>query len=136
MAKLIKLLKKEMVMHAVIIEQSLRDKKVLDGFKILKTKKSGNWDLHILEIENSDEAIKIIQPAMVKERPYYWHIYDEGKTLIVVFREKIFRLDPKDKKTWKEAQGYGSKLLKIPAEQLDFYPTTYVDEPEWLAGKD
>ena len=122
--------------HAVVIEQSLEDKGVLENFKIINTKQSGDWDLHILEIDNIDQAIKTIQSAMVDDKPFYWHIYDENEVLIVVFREKFFKLDPKDKSTWSEAQKYGAELLGIPPEQLDFYPSQFSDEPEWLAGKD
>ena len=123
-------------MHAIVIKQSLTNKDVLKDFRILNSKESDDWDLHILEISNPDKAIEKIQPAMVKDKAFYWHIYDEGKMLIVVFRDKVFRMDPKNRKSWKEAQEYGEKELSIPAEQLDFYPTTYHDEPEWLAGKD
>lgn len=122
--------------HAVVIEQSLKNKNVLNNFKILNTKHSGDWDLHIIEIENPSQSIKIIQPLMVSDKPYYWHIYDDNNSLIVIFREKFFNLDPKDKSTWVGAQKYGSKLLDILEEQLDFYPTQFSDEPEWLAGRD
>ena len=122
--------------HAVVIEQSLANKKVLGNFKILGTKHSGEWDLDILEIEDLAEAIKIIQPEMVSDKPFYWHIYDDNNSLIVVFREKLFKFDPKDKSTWAKAQEYGAKLLGIPSKQLDFYPTQFSDEPEWLAGRE
>ncbi len=92
--------------------------------------------MHILEIEDIDDAIAKIQPVMVTNEQYYWHIYNEGKTLVVIFQDKVFRLDPADKTTWKNAQDYGAKKLHIIAEQLDFYPTSFADEPEWLAGKE
>lgn len=122
--------------HAIVIEQSLRNKKVLDSFKILHTKHSGDWDLHILEIEDTNKAIKIIQPVMVKDKNYYWHIYNDDSELIIVFNKKVFRLDPKDQSTWKDAQEYGAKELNIIPDQLDFYPTKFKDESNWLAGKD
>jgi len=122
--------------HAVIIEQSLNDKSVLADIKIINKKKSDDWDLDILEINNIEKAIKIIQSAMVSNEPYYWHIYDDNNTLIVVFKNMVFNLDPKDMSTWNEAQEYGSKLLNIPADQLDFYPKEFSDEPAWLLEKD
>lgn len=122
--------------HAVVIEQSLKDKSVLGDFSIIDTKHSDNWDLDILEINNIEDAIKIIQPAMVSDKPYYWHIYDDNNTLVVVFKNMLFHLDPKDMSTWDEAQEYGAKLLNIPADQLDFYPTKFSDESTWLSQKD
>ncbi|HOX40676.1 MAG TPA: hypothetical protein PK263_00610 [bacterium] len=122
--------------HAIVIEESLKNKSVLEQYKILKTKIDGDWHLNILEIENIDQAIANIQPAMVAEKPYYWHIYDDGTTLDVIFREKIFHLDPNDKSTWREAAEYGAAKMNIPAEQLDFYPARFLDEAEWLASKD
>jgi hypothetical protein len=122
--------------HAIVIEQSLENKNVLNNFKILNTKHSGDWDLHILEIEDPHEAIKIIQLVMVKDKNYYWHIFNDGSELIIVFNKKIFRLNPKDQSTWKDAQEYGAKELNIIPDQLDFYPTKFNDEPEWLANKD
>lgn len=124
------------IFQAVIIEQSLKNKNTLNNFKIINRKKSGDWVLDILEITDISKTIEIIQPEMVEDKPYYWHIYDDNHMLVIIFREKVFHLDPTDHSTWKEAQKYGSKLLRIPEEQLDFYPTQFSDEPEWLAGKD
>jgi len=122
--------------HAVVIEESLGNKEVLKDFKILETKIGEDWKLDILEIPDVDDAIAKIQPAMVKDQPYYFHIFDEGKTLVIVFRQKVFRVDPNDISTWSEVAEYGSKELNIPIDQLDFYPTKISDEPEWLAGRD
>lgn len=120
--------------HSITIEESLRSPKVLDNYKILRTKFSEkkNWHLHIVKIpEPIERAIKEIQEAMVKNKPYYFHIYDEGKNLIVVFKEEIFRLDPADKSTWQEARAYGASKLNIPTDELNFYPTKISEEEEW-----
>ena len=122
--------------HSVIIEESLKNPEVLDDYKILRTKFSPeeDWHLHIVEIpEPPDKAIKEIQEAMVSERPYYFHIYNEGKTLIVVFKDKFFQLDPSNKSTWQEAQKYGALKLNIPSDQLDFYPSRISEEDDWYA---
>ncbi|MEK9156031.1 MAG: hypothetical protein AAB360_01875 [Patescibacteria group bacterium] len=121
--------------HAVIIEESLADKTVLENYNILNTKIDDDWHLHIIKIPEPEAAIKKIQPAMVSNEPYYWHIFDEGKTLIVVFRDRVFRLDPNDQTAWREAAEYGAAKMNISAEQLDFYPSYISDEAEWLAGK-
>ena len=79
--------------HAIIIEESLKNPQVLKKYNILRTKFSPkvNWHEHIIEIIGPVEKfIEDIQQAMVDGKPYYFHIYDEGKTLIVVFKEKVF----------------------------------------------
>ena len=121
------------IYHAIVIEQSLEDNKILDNFKILNTKHSDDWNLHILEINDIEDAISKIQPAIINNEPYYWHIYDDNNILIIVYKNKIFNLDPKERKTWIDAQNYGAKLLNIPANELDFFPTQFSDESEWLS---
>ena len=79
--------------HSIIIEESLNDPKVLENYKILRTKFSAknNWHLHIIEIpESVEKFIKEIQGAMVEDKPYYFHIYDAGETLTVVFKDRIY----------------------------------------------
>ena len=120
--------------HSIIIEESLEKPEILKNYKILRTKFSLeiNWHLHIVEIpEPIEKAIEEIQEAMVADKPYYFHIYDEGKTLIVIFKDRVFNLNPKDKSTWKEARAYGAQKLNIPEEQLDFYPSKISEEDDW-----
>lgn len=124
--------------HSVIIEESLEKPDVLRNYKILRTKFSAkkNWHLHIVEIPDSlEEFIKEIQGAMVSDKPFYFHIYNEGKTLIIVFKDKIFHLNPIDKSTWQEAREYDASKLNIPAEELDFYPSEISEEEEWYNRK-
>ena len=123
--------------HSIIIEESLEKTDVLKKHKIIKTKFSPeeSWHLHIVEIPSPEKAIKEIQEAMVSEKPYYFHIYDEGETLIVIFKDKVFHLDPNDQSTWKDARAYGASKLNIPAEQLDFYPSRISEEDDWFNRK-
>jgi len=111
--------------HSIVIEESLDDKNVLKDLKILKTKIDGDWHLHIIEVadEDLDETLELIQSHLVKNRPYYFHFFNDGQNLIIVFQKKVFRMNPKDQKTWQDAQEYGDKILSIPIDQLDFYPT-------------
>ncbi len=125
--------------HSIIIEESLENQKVLENYKILRTKFEPaegpgeiNWQLHIVEIPEPEKAIKEFQMAMVSDQPYYFHIYNEGNTLIVVFKDKVFNLDPSNEPTWKEARVFGASKLNIPAEQLDFYPTRVSEENDWF----
>jgi len=125
--------------HSIIIEESLKNPQVLKNYKILRTKFESketpsdvDWHLHIVEIFDPERAIKEIQNVMLSDKPYYFHIYDEGKKLIVIFKNKIFNLDPNNKKGWEEARAYGAERLNIPMEQLDFYPSRISEEEGWF----
>lgn len=120
--------------HSIIIEESLKNPEVLGNYRILRTRfaPEENWHLHIVEIPGPlKKTIKEIQEAMVSDEPWYFHIYDEGETLIVIFKEKIFYLDPNDESTWQEAREYGGKKLGIPPEELDFRPRRISEEDSW-----
>ncbi len=119
--------------HSIIIEESLKNHEVLKNYKIIRTKFSAeeNWHLHIIEVPDAKSAINEIQEAMVAGVPYYFHIYDEGETLIIVFKYKVFELNPNDESTWQEAREYGAEKLNIPLEQLDFYPSKISEEDNW-----
>jgi len=121
--------------HAIIIEESLENPKMLENYKLLRTKfvPKKNWHLHIVEIpEPVEEAIDEIQKAMISDKPFYFHIYDEGKTLIIVFKDEVFHLNPQDKSTWKDALEHGVFKLNIPVDELHFYPTKISEEEKWL----
>jgi hypothetical protein len=121
--------------HSVIIEESLKNPKVLGNYRILRTKLSPkqNWHLHVVEIPKSiNKTIKEVQNALKEDAPYYFHTYDEGQTLIVVFKEKTFQIDPTDKSTWKQVRKYGASKLSIPPQQLDFYPSKISEEDDWF----
>jgi len=123
------------MLHSIIIEESFKKPEVLNDYKILRTKfsKKKNWHLHIVEIpEPVEEAIDKIQEAMVEDKPFYFHIYDEGKTLIIVFPDEAFHLNPQDKSTWKDALEHGAHRLSIPIDELDFYPRKISEEEEWF----
>jgi len=125
--------------HSIIIEESLGDKKVLENYKILRTKFEPaegpddiDWHLHIIEIPEPEKAIKEFQAAMVNNKPYYFHIYNKGNTMMVIFKDKVFNLNPNDKSTWKDARAFGASKLNIPTEQLDFYPSRISEEDDWF----
>ena len=123
--------------HAIIIEENLEKPEVLRSHRILRTKFSAknNWHLHVVEIPEPKRVIKEIQEAMVGAKPYYFHIFDEGKTLIVAFKDNVFHLNPNDETTWKDARAFGANKLNIPVEQLDFYPTRMSEEDNWYNRK-
>ena len=121
--------------HSIIIQESLKDKKILEKYKIIQTKLSSRWHLHIVEFEGVESFIKDIQGSMVSDQPYYFHIYNAGKCLKVIFKDKVFNLDPRDKGTWTDARNFGAEKLNIPAKELDFFPKSFAEEEEWLKSK-
>lgn len=118
--------------HAIVVEESIRDRDILANYPIVRTKISGGWRQHILEIKNKEQAIAVLQENLVKNEPYYFHLYDNGKELIVCFKNEIYRLNPNNHNTWQGAFQYGTEQLDIPAYQLDFFPTRIAEEKEWL----
>jgi hypothetical protein len=113
--------------HGIIVNISQKDKSIFDELKILSSKKSSKgWILYKIEVdqEKIEKVIKKLQQNMEPE-PFYCHFYRDDE-LIVVFKEKVFRIMP-DKSTWKEAIEYG-KFLGIPEKQLDFFPCKIEEE--------
>lgn len=120
--------------HAIVVEESLTNKQVLKYFTILETKKpqkEGDWTEHILHIPDPDLFIEKIQKAMKRNKPFYTHIYNNGISLTIVFKDQIFRVNPNNPNTWINVKKYAINS-GFPKEQLDFYPTRIAEEKEWL----
>lgn len=111
--------------HGIIVDASQRDKSIFDKLKILGKQKDEDWILYRIEVKHEDieEIIKELQENMING--FYFHFY-KGDKLIVVFKEKIFKIKT-DKSTWNKVIEYG-KSLGIPKEQLDFYPCKLKEE--------
>ncbi len=121
--------------HAVVIEESLADKSILLKYKILNTRISERWRMHIIELLDAEKFIGNIQTAMVLDAAYYFHVYDDKNYLAVAFNNRVFLLNSQDKSTWLAAQQYGGEKLGIPAEELDFVPNSFGAEKGWLNGR-
>lgn len=121
--------------HSIVIRESLKNKSVLDKYRILRTKISERWHMHIIEVLDPEEFIATIQSTMTTSQPYYFHIYNNNNLLIVAFKDKMFKLNSNDKNTWVEAQKYGGEQLGIPGEELDFIPNNFADEEDWYDKK-
>lgn len=98
-----------------IIENSLQDKKILDEVSVLKSYRLDDWALHDVELE--ENKIPELSYSLA-EGPWYIHVW-KGDSIIVIFKNKTFRINAFDKMTWNEAIAYG-KSIGIPEEQLDF----------------
>lgn len=108
------------VVRGVIVENSLRDKSVLEKLTITQTRQEGDWVLHDVE---TTEAQALLVQDVINDGPWYVHFWKEGgEDIIVVFKDKVFRITRGDQETWKEAVAHG-RSLGIPDAQLDFAVT-------------
>jgi len=115
--------------HGIVIDKSLKDKKIIKKLNVIGSKKSTSNKLLQLKIsfpeEKLNEMIKFIQENLVTKEKYYAHFY-KGNEVIVIFKDKVFYVST-DKSTWKPIIHYGLSL-KIPREQLDMKPCRIEDE--------
>ncbi len=121
--------------HGILVDASFSDARFPLTFKNFAQQVVGSWRLHGIEVPYQDltAAIERIQPAMKADVPFYAHLYNDTD-LIVIFRERIFRVTP-DTATWKPIIEYGENL-GIPKEQLDFRPNRFQDERDYFAPED
>ncbi len=117
--------------HAIVVEESLANKKFLGNYKILNTKVSQNKHFHIILLSDLDDFSIKIQKAMRPNKPYYCHVYDNGISLRIIFKDATFHVNPNNKNTWVPAKRHGL-TLNIPKEELDFFPTRIKEEEKWL----
>jgi hypothetical protein len=100
-----------------IIENSLSDKSILDEVKITKIYHIDDWTLYDVLI--TEDQIKNLRKYF-NDEPWYAHFWkQDNDNIFVVFKDKLFIINYRDKNTWNEAIMYG-KSMGIPEEQLDF----------------
>jgi len=100
-----------------VIENSLADKNILKRIQIQNTRQAGDWVLHDVLVDETQ--IPELSKSLA-EGPWYIHLWEGGKDdVIVIFKNKIFKIKFSDKTTWADAVAYG-KSISIPDEQLDF----------------
>lgn len=121
--------------QGVIIEESLVNKDVLKKVKIISTKVEkvveehktpwlSQWTLHTIEIpENEAQTIaEEISKWLDSSHNSSWYADFKNDTYhYIIFRDKIFYVDRKNKKQYDEAKRYGISL-GIPEYQVDFHP--------------
>lgn len=116
----------------VIIEESLEDKSVLQGLKILETKVEEvteghktpwvkQWTLHTVEIpeDRAGEIAEKLSHSLDSEHAWYADFKNDS-THFIIFRNKVFKIDRSSKEQYGEATKYGL-TLGIPDYQLDWY---------------
>ena len=119
--------------NAVIIEESLENKDVLQKVKIIETKVEEvteehktpwikQWTLHTIEIlENqADETAEDLSKSLDSEHSWYAD-FKNDKFHYIIFRNNIFKVDRSKPEQYAEVTKYGL-TLGIPDYQLDFSP--------------
>lgn len=90
-----------------IIEESLKDKSVLNEFKIIATHAQ---DSYIVEIDDSrvDEILPRLQSSMSDDEKWYCDLknYDYH---YIIYNDKIFKVDRDYEQQYEEAKEYGLK---------------------------
>jgi hypothetical protein len=118
----------------IIIEESLKDKSVLEKVKILSTEVEAvtekhktpwlkQWTLHTVEIPES-EAENIAEElgkSLEAEHAAWYTDFKNESTHFIIFPEKIFEINRKSEEEYKEARDYGVSL-GLPPYQVDFSP--------------
>ena len=105
------------MLKGTIVENSLRDKSILENIEIVKTWKSDDWTLHEVRIMK-DAAMRLAE--YMDEGPWYIHFWQDGSDdILVVFKNKTYTIKGSDKRTWADCVKYGQSV-GIPIEQLDF----------------
>lgn len=121
--------------HGIVIDKSFKDKSFPKTFKCFARKQDGSWGIYGIEVEDSKvpKVIKLIQHNMRSGENWYAHLYND-KSLILIFKEKIFSVKSHIS-TWDPIIEYG-KRMKIPKEQLDFWPNRFQDEIHYFVTDD
>ena len=118
----------------VIIEESLGDKTILDGVRLIETRVeqvSGQhktpwltqWTLDTVEIpeEGVDAFAERLSRSFDSEPPTWYADFKNDVYHFVVFAGKIFKVDMKNPTMYQNARAYGVSL-GIPDYQVDFTP--------------
>ena len=137
--------------HAEIVNLSLKNKKMIKEYVILKCRK-WFWGLCkiytiIIPERDIDDAANMFQSNLSTVLNKEWYItFHTAEEVIIVFREKVFRVSGKgiipvyqkcvdtscaeDKQKWDEVVAY-AKSLGVPDEQCDFLPEDFAKIEYW-----
>lgn len=114
-----------------IIEESSKDRAVLDELTIVSTKVLkvterfqtpwlSQWTFHSVEIdpEKADETAELLSKSLEGEHDWYTD-FNNGEIFYVVFRNKVFKCTQDNTEARQKAVAHGLSL-GIPDYQLDF----------------
>lgn len=128
--------------EGVVIEESLRDKRVLRALNIVSTRTETvteehrtpwlkKWTLHTVVVE-ADAAEPTASQLSEALQPNYWYAdFKDEQTHYVIFSQRIFTVDRREPAQYQAVVEYGLGL-GIPDYQLDFSPA--IEQWERPAG--
>lgn len=123
--------------HGIILNEEFVDPDFVKTFKFFAKRKSStnSWILYGIEVKDSQlqEAVSQIQVNIKAGEPYYAHLYND-KEVVVIFKDKVFRVTPHES-SWNKIKEFG-RTLKIPEDQLDFWPNRFQDERHYFNPED
>ncbi len=115
----------------IIIEESLRDKAILKKLPVVsiqietvtqdhQTPWLKQWTLHKVEIleVDADNIANLLAKKLEKKHEWYADFKNESLHYII-FRNKVFKINRKNKEEYDKAQKYGISL-GIPDYQVNF----------------
>ena len=104
--------------RGTIVENSLKDKSILKDLKIDRIYQDEDWLINDV-IVSEDQINKLGQ--YLEDGPWYMNFWKpDADEMVVVFKDKNYKMRQSDKSTWADALEHG-KSIGIPEEQLDFY---------------
>lgn len=116
----------------VVLDAEFVDPGIVNRFDVFATRLDvqNGWTCFGIRVpeEKLENTIALIQEHLKDGAPFYAHLWDEAR-LIVIFKRAVFRFRG-DPSTWAPAREYGRRTLKIPEDQLDFWPHTAEQEAE------
>jgi len=113
--------------RGIIIEESLRDRRVLQSLRVLDTRIEtwvSQWTLHTVEIPDEAAAVVAEQLSQALDATQAGSWYADFKnqtTHYIIFRNRVFRIDRHSPQAYEAPRQYGM-ALGIPEYQLDFSP--------------
>lgn len=115
----------------VVVEQCLRDPRVLEGLHGLARRRGRSWTFHLVSVAEHelDRQVRTLQEHMVTDEAWYAHFFRD-RELVVVYRDAVFRVTI-DRATWTPAVEHGLRN-GIPREQLDFWPRTWQEAMDFF----
>jgi hypothetical protein len=128
--------------EGVIIEESLKDKAVLNDLAIISTKVEPvtpehktswleQWTLHTVRVpeDKADQIAEKLSHSL--DRNYWYADFKNESTHYIIFPDKVFKIDRTKADEYNAATEFGL-TLGIPDYQLDFAPNVV----EWQRLKD
>jgi len=120
-----------MAYKGIIIEESLEDKSVLNGVRIINTEVIqvtdshqapwiDQWTMHTIEIQ--DDKVDIFAQELshtIENRKCWYADFQNDERHYVIFRDKIFIVDKNHSEQYQEIVRFGLEQ-GIPRHQLDF----------------